>query len=80
MKLTLKCFSHVKAALDRDELTVELPDGSSAADLEAHVRDLTGNALDGIPLRIAVNRTFVPDGHALADGDEVALIPQVQGG
>ena len=80
MKITLKCFSHVKYAFDRDELAVELPAGSSAADLVARIRAEAGDKLEGIPLRVAVNRTFVPDGHALADGDEVALIPPVQGG
>lgn len=80
MNVTLKCFSHLKYALGRDEMVVDLPADSNAADLEAHVRGLTGDALEGIPLRVSVNRRFVSLDHPLAEGDEIALIPPVQGG
>jgi molybdopterin converting factor small subunit len=80
MKITLKCFSHVKYAFDRDEMDLELPAAATAADLETRVRELAGGALKDVPLRVAVNRTFVESGHPLADGDEAALIPPVQGG
>ncbi|GAB4312212.1 MAG: hypothetical protein Kow0059_02580 [Candidatus Sumerlaeia bacterium] len=39
-----------------------------------------GEALARVPLRAAVNQSFVNDGAVLDDGDEVALIPPVQGG
>jgi molybdopterin converting factor small subunit len=80
MKIALKCFSHVKYALDRDELEIDLPADATAADLEARVRELAGDGLDGVPLRVAVNHRFVAGDHPLADGDEAALIPPVQGG
>jgi molybdopterin converting factor small subunit len=80
MKITLKCFSHVKYALDRDEMTLDLAAGSTAADLESRVRELAPEALADVPLRVAVNRKFVAADHPLADGDEAALIPPVQGG
>lgn len=80
MRVNLKCFSHVKYALERDELNIELPEGSRAADLEAHVRGLAGQGLEGVPLRVSVNRRFVEADHVLAEDDEVALIPPVQGG
>lgn len=80
MKIALKCFSHVKYALDRDEMMIELPDPSTAADLERRVRELAGDALHEVPLRVAVNHRFVAGDHPLADGDEAALIPPVQGG
>jgi len=80
MKIALKCFSHVKYALNADQVDIELDEGATAAELEASVRLLAGSALDDVPLRVSVNRVFVDGGHVLQDGDEAALIPPVQGG
>jgi molybdopterin converting factor small subunit len=80
MKIVLKCFSHVKYALDTDQMEVDLGEGSTANDLEARVRSLTGTALKDVPLRVSVNQAFVEGDHVLNDGDEAALIPPVQGG
>ncbi|MCC6157624.1 MAG: MoaD/ThiS family protein [Deltaproteobacteria bacterium] len=80
MNIRLRCFSHIKYALGRDELTLELPDGSSAGDLIARVREMGGAALASIPVRAAVNQMYVDPVEVLHDGDEVALIPPVQGG
>ena len=46
------------------------------ADLEKHFPLLTGLA----SLAIAINSEYARKGQALADGDEVALIPPVSGG
>ncbi len=80
ISITVKCFSHVRHALDCDQLTIELPAPAFARDAEAAVRERAGGALDGLPLRIAVNQAFTDGATALATGDEVALIPPVQGG
>ncbi len=80
MIVTLKCFSHVRYALGADSLDVELEDGATAAELEATIRRRADGALEGVPLRVAVNLEFVEPGHVLRDGDEAALIPPVQGG
>ena len=80
MNIRLRCFSHIKYALGRDELTIELTDGATAADLIARVREMGGAALASIPVRAAVNQVYVDPTEALRDGDEVALIPPVQGG
>ena len=80
MKIKLKCFSHVRYALDTDRTEIELDEGATAADLEAAVRRLAGHVLEDIPLRISVNQAFVDGGQVLQDGDEAALIPPVQGG
>ena len=37
-------------------------------------------AKTGIPMRVAINQHYVNDDARLAHGDEVALIPPVQGG
>ncbi len=73
-------FSHLKHALGEGELVVELSTGSTAADMVAYVRERLEKRLAGIPLRVAVNGAFVNDDAVLQDGDEVALIPPVQGG
>ncbi len=80
MNIRLRCFSHIKYALGRDELTLEMPGGARVGDVVARVREMGGDALRSIPVRAAVNQEYVDEGAALADGDEVALIPPVQGG
>lgn len=78
--VTVRCFSHVRSALGVDSLVLALPEGSTAAAVEAEVRAKAPGRLDAMPWRIAVNRVFAGPGTRLAEGDEVALIPPVQGG
>lgn len=76
----LLCFSHVRHVLGQAEILLELPPGATAADAEARVRHMGGEALASVPWRVAVNQAFTESSAPLADGDEVALIPPVQGG
>src|SRR5213078_1391329 len=39
-----------------------------------------GELLERMPLAVAVNREYADSAHALAAGDELALIPPVSGG
>ena len=80
IKLKLKCFSQVKYAMETDELIFELEDGTTSYEFEKIVRQRSGNKLEGVTLRIAVNQEYVKDATELYDGDEVVLIPPVQGG
>ena len=80
MKIILKCFSQVKYALNTDEMTVELKNGQTASDLEKIIRKKAGKKLDGIEVQIAVNQEYSDGSTVLCNGDEVALIPPVQGG
>ena len=80
MKITVKCFSRVKYALEADELFLELNPSQTTADVEDMVRERAGKKLEGVILRTAVNRKYVKDPQNLEDGDEVAFIPPVQGG
>ncbi|MDX1395641.1 MAG: MoaD/ThiS family protein [Gemmatimonadota bacterium] len=61
------------------EGSTELPPGSTVADLVVALRR---GSLDWLPDRVvvAVNQSYAEPGTALADGDEVALIPPVAGG
>lgn len=80
MKIKVKCFSQVKYALGETELNLNLENGSTTSDLEKIIRDKGNGQLDNISLRIAVNQQYLSDEVELKDGDEVALIPPVQGG
>ena len=80
IKIKLKCFSQVKYAMKTDELIFELEDGTTSYEFEKIVRQRSGDKLEGVTLRIAVNQEYVKDDTELYDGDEVVLIPPVQGG
>ena len=80
IKVKLKCFSQVKYALGTDEMTFELANGTTSSEFESIVRRSSANKLDDVILRIAINQEYVKDDKELKDGDEVVLIPPVQGG
>ena len=80
IKIKLKCFSQVKYALGTDEMNFQLEDGITCSELETIVRQTTEGKLKDIDLRIAINQEYVKDDTELKDGDEVVLIPPVQGG
>ena len=80
MKITVKCFSQVRYALEKDELSLELGPGKTTKDVEHLVREHANKKLDGILFRTAVNRIYIKEPRELKDGDEVAFIPPVQGG
>ncbi len=80
IQATVRCFSHVREALGKDVLNLELEDDTDTSTVENKIREMAGDNLDGITLRVAVNREYMPEPIALKNGDEVALIPPVQGG
>ena len=80
MKITVKCFSQVRYALEKDELSLELGPGKTTKDVENLVREHANKKLDGVLFRTAVNRIYIKEPRELKDGDEVAFIPPVQGG
>ena len=57
-----------------------MEEGKTASDLEKIIRKKTGKKLEGIAVQIAVNKEYSDGSTVLSDGDEVALIPPVQGG
>lgn len=80
LQITVRCFSHVRQALGKDTVTLQLPAGADTIEVERLIREMVGGELEGISFRIAVNRTYVTKPKPLKEGDEVALIPPVQGG
>ena len=81
MRVRVLFFGVLKELLGRESETVELPDGSEAAEVVRHFEGAARNskAIWGA-LAIAVNREYAERGRVLADGDEVALLPPVSGG
>lgn len=80
MTVTLRCFSHVREAFGAASVALELPDGARAADVASRVRERLPEALRRLTLRVTINQRFVEADALVHDGDEVAVLPPVQGG
>ena len=81
MKLQVLFFSLLQDIAGTDELTMDVPTGSTVAGLLAllYERWPKLEAWDG-SLLIAVDQEYVKRGAALHEGAEVAIMPPVQGG
>ncbi len=82
MKITVRLFATLRRRAGTESLDLELADGATAADALAALaaRDGLHDLIERLPLRVAVNREYVPESTPLAAGDEVAVIPPVSGG
>ena len=80
IKIKIKCFSQVRYALGKDEIDLELDEGTTSDDLEKMIREKALGKLEKVTLGIAINKKYVLDDTKLNDGDEIAFIPPVQGG
>jgi molybdopterin synthase catalytic subunit len=80
MRVLVRLFASYREAAGRGQLELELPAGASVRDVVSRV--LADNPLLRPQREIvcARNREYVGLDAALADGDEVALIPPVSGG
>jgi len=80
MRVRTLFFATYRELAGVEELEIELPAGSTAADLVASLR--TRDELRRLPARpvVAVNQTNASLSTSLATGDEVALLPPVAGG
>jgi molybdopterin synthase catalytic subunit len=74
-------FAQYRDFAGTDELSVELPEGASVAELVRRLR-ADGNGLSKLPASpvVAVNMDYAPGDTRLREGDEVAFIPPVAGG
>lgn len=80
MRIRTLLFATYRDLAGTESVEIELPPGSTAADLVARLRSLRG--LDVLPAEpaLAVNQAYAPLSTGLFDGDEVALLPPVAGG
>jgi molybdopterin converting factor subunit 1 len=74
-------FASYRDLLGTSSLSVDVPDGSTVADLVEELRG-RGAPFDGLPAEpaVAVNRSYAALSESLGQGDEVAFIPPVAGG
>lgn len=80
MRVRLRLFASYAEAFGQEEILLELPSGATAGDALAAVRSRPGaERLPPKPM-LAVNQRYARVDAALAEGDEVALIPPVAGG
>jgi molybdopterin converting factor small subunit len=75
-----RCFSLVRYALNTSTISLDLDDNSNVQHLLDKIVSLNNKALNGLPIRVAVNKEYVNESYVLKDNDEVALIPPVSGG
>lgn len=81
MKVKVRFFAAVRELVGREQLEVDLPDGSTAAQALGRCQELfPGLEEMARSLVVAVNQEYANPSRPLADGDEVALIPPVSGG
>jgi MoaE-MoaD fusion protein len=81
MKIKVKFFAMLRERAGIAELTKEIREGSTVADLWTLLQqDYPKLAIPGIRLLYAVNRDYVTPERFLKDSDEVVFIPPVSGG
>ena len=76
MQITVRLFAGLRELAGTDRRELELPEGASLAE----VWPALGLGVEPPGLLYAVNRAYAEPETAIADGDEVALIPPVSGG
>lgn len=81
MKIRVKLFASVREIVGRNEISLEVPDGTRASALPHRlaaeypgIRELVSF------LKIAVNHEYADGERVLVEGDDVALLPPVSGG
>jgi molybdopterin converting factor small subunit len=80
MTVRVLLFASYADAVGRNELTLDIDEGSVVADVVSRVRQLAGGrALPPSPL-LAVNASYAAATATVRSGDEVAIIPPVAGG
>jgi molybdopterin converting factor subunit 1 len=81
MEIRVKFFAAPREALGLSEITLEVPEGATVADLIERLK-AQYPVLRAYTrfLNVAVNRAYVGMQTRLRDGDEVACLPPVGGG
>ena len=81
MRVRVKLFAILRELAGTSEVEIDLADGADVAAVrDALERDLPALAAHLGRAAFAVNQSYVKSDSALADGDELAVIPPVSGG
>jgi molybdopterin converting factor subunit 1 len=81
MKIRVRLFAMYRQALGRDEIALDVADGTTAA--QVFDRLFAGTEWEKLPRRttlFAINQEYQTPATALREGDELAFIPPVAGG
>jgi molybdopterin converting factor small subunit len=81
MRVTAQFFSQLREIADTDELALDLPDGSTAADLLAHLYERFPKLEKwDASILVGIGVDFVDRNHVIQSHDQIAIMPPVQGG
>ena len=80
LRIQVRLFSDIRYRIGKDQLEIVLPPGSTTEHAEQRVRTMLGQGGRDAVFRMACNCEFVVEPLALSDGDEVAILPPMQGG
>jgi molybdopterin converting factor subunit 1 len=83
MVLQVRLFAVLRERAGRGAIEIELAEGATVAEALRALRaesEPLAEALEAMPVVMAVNRSYVDEDATLAPGDELALIPPVSGG
>ncbi|WP_291426182.1 molybdopterin converting factor subunit 1 [Deinococcus sp.] len=78
MQVNVVFFAQLKREVGVEQLSVEVPPGSSVRTVAALVEAQHGVSLKGC--MVAVNETYAAPDQVLSEGEEVAFLPPVAGG
>ncbi|MCI0709067.1 MAG: molybdopterin converting factor subunit 1 [Chloroflexi bacterium] len=81
MKLTVQLFATLKDFAGSDQVSIELPDNATIADVRDAVSSHNERLAQALPSAIAaVNHEYVHNDHPVTASDEIAFFPPVSGG
>jgi len=80
MKISVLAFGIAKEIIGQLEVTLQLPDDATVADLKTHLINHYPDFRKLASLRVAVNTEYADDTQPLQTNDEIVLIPPVSGG
>jgi molybdopterin converting factor subunit 1 len=81
MLVSVRFFASAREAAGRETATLELPSGATLSLLRTALGEQYPQ-MEAVLARsrLAVNRAYVDDSHALSEGDQVVVVPPVAGG
>jgi molybdopterin synthase catalytic subunit len=82
MTVRVRLFAVLRERAGRDAVEIDLEEGATVSEALSALAGLEplGEALDRLPVRMAVNREYAAPDRRLRPGDELALIPPISGG
>jgi molybdopterin synthase sulfur carrier subunit len=80
IKIYILNFSLVKDALNRKTMELKMNSGETVGCLLEKIRKMNKRKLQDLPIRVAVNQSYVDENYRLHNKDVVALVPPVSGG